>query len=78
MNLPKTRKLMAQEVAKGGGWGQKTGRRILKHEVIWITKGYIPMPYEHRSKNIASWLDDEGTILAIRKYITEVGESESF
>lgn len=72
---PKTRNDMATQVANGGGWGQKVVRRILRHESIWIKKRTVPYPRQGKHANIASWLDDESTLMAVRRHILEVGES---
>jgi len=36
------RKMLAEEVAHGGGWGRRVQERIILDEVLWVTKHVIP------------------------------------
>ena len=60
-----SRKSLARKVTEGGGWGQKVQERIMRHEVLWVTKRRIPEPGQGKHK-IISLLEDADTILAVR------------
>jgi len=70
----KSREELALLVAKSGGWGTWVMRRILKQEVEFIRFGKEPVPMQGRHAKVTSWLTDEGTMLAMREYMSEAGE----
>jgi len=70
----KTRTELALLVANAGGWGTPVRNRILQQEVVYIRYGKPPVPKQGRHVKAASWLSDEGTMLAIREYISLAGE----
>ena len=49
-------------------------RRILKQEVEFIRFGKLPVPKQGRHAKVTSWLTDEGTMLAMREYMSQAGE----
>ena len=61
-------------MAKSGGWGTWVIRRILKQEVEFIQFGKLLVPKQGRHPKVTSWLTDEGTMLAMREYMSLVGE----
>jgi len=73
----KTRKDLALLVAKAGGWGTPVMNRILQQEVVYIRSGKLPAPKQGRHVKCVSWLSDEGTMLAIREYISLAGEGKT-
>jgi len=70
----KTRKALALLVANSGGWGIAVRNRILQQEVAYIRSGKLPSPKQGRHVKAASWISDEGTMLAIREYISLAGK----
>jgi len=70
------RKELVEQIAKGGGWGRRVQERILKHEVLWVTKRKIPCPAHGRHRKIVSLLEDADTLLAVREYILKAGDSK--
>jgi len=56
---------MALLVAQAGGWGTWVIHRILRQEVYYIRNGKLPAPKQGKHIKVASWLPDEGTIMAI-------------
>jgi len=68
-----SRKELALLVAKSAGWGMWVMRRILKQEVDFIRLGKLPAPRQGRHAKVASWLTDEGTMLAMREYMSVSG-----
>ena len=72
--IPK--KELVEQIAKGGGWGRRVQERILKHEVLWVTKRKIPRPAHGRHRKIVSLLEDADTLLAVREYILKAGDSK--
>lgn len=69
-----SRKELALLVAKAGGWGNWVMRRILKQEVEYVRSGKLPTPKQGKHVKVASWLTDEGTMLAMREYMSQAGE----
>jgi len=68
-----SRKELALLVAKLAGWGMWVMRGILKQEVDFIRLGKLPAPRQGRHSKVASWLTDEGTMLAMREYMSVSG-----
>jgi len=62
----KTRTDLALLVANAGRWETPVRTRILQQEVVYIQYGKLPVPKQGRHVKAASWLSDEGTMLAIR------------
>jgi len=63
-------------VLDGGRWGQRTRRRIMRHEVSWVKKCLIPEPNEGRERKVVTLLEDPETILTVRQHILHMGESK--
>lgn len=72
----KTRQELALLVANAGGWSSSVMKRILQQEVMFIRYGQLPMPKQGRHVKVVSWLTDEGTMLAMREYISSAGEGK--
>lgn len=71
----KTRKELASQVAAGAKKGRKVAERILRHEKEWIRRQSIPAGFQGKTSKVMSMLEDEGTLLAARKYIGAAGKS---
>lgn len=71
-----TRKDMAFNIARGYGRGRYLSTMILKWERSWISHRKIEDDKRGRKNALRSWLNDEGTILAVREYIAQAGTSE--
>ena len=69
-----SRKAQASVVAKSGGWGIWVTNRILKQEVNYICYGKVPLPKQGKHTKVASWLTDEGTMMAMQEYMAQAGE----
>lgn len=69
-----SRKDLALVVPNSGGWSKSVAERILNQEVRYIKTGTIPAPRQGKHSKIISWLSDEGTILAMKEYISQAGE----
>ena len=65
---------LALEVANSAGWSRSVAKRILSQEVQCIHHGKIPLPQQGKHSKVASWIIDEGTLLAMKEYIAEAGE----
>jgi len=76
--LIKTREQLAKQVADGEGAGQWTWRQLMKNAVSWIKERMIQHPKKGRHPKITSMLKDEGTLLAVREYISQAGEGKKF
>ena len=70
------RKVLAQKVADGGGWGKRIRDGILRQEVSWVKRRYIEKPRQGRYQKILFMLDDAETMLMVRNYINSVGDSK--
>ena len=68
---------MALLVARSGGCGIWVMRRILRQEVEYIRFGKLPAPKQGGHAKVTSWLSDEGTMLAMREYMSVAGEGKS-
>jgi len=73
----KSRKALALTIAMAGGWGTWVMKRILRQEVEYIRSGKLPVPRQGKHSKIASWLTDEGTMLAMREYMSVAGEGKA-
>ncbi|KAG0639115.1 hypothetical protein HOY80DRAFT_1045976 [Tuber brumale] len=73
--LFKTRKQLARQVSDEEGAGQWTWHQILQNEVSWIKNRYIKSPQRGRHSKISSWIEEESTLLAVREYISQAGET---
>ena len=69
-----TRKELALLVANSGGWGIAVRNRIVQQEVVYIRSNKLPSPKQGRPIKAASGISDEGTMLAIREYISLAGQ----
>jgi len=69
-----SRKDQASVVAKPGGWGIWVTNRILKQEVNYICYGKLPSPKQDKHTKVASWLTNNGTMMAIQEYMAQAGE----
>jgi len=78
ITLRKTRKQLAMLVARSGGWGVWVMKRILKQEVDYVRYGKLPAPKQGKHAKVTSWLSDEGTMLAMREYMSVAGEGMFF
>jgi len=78
ITLRKTRKQLAMLVARCGGWGVWVMKRMLKQEVNYVRCGKLPAPKQGRHAKVTSWLSDEGTMLAMREYMSVAGERMFF
>ena len=67
---------LARTVAAGGGWGSRVQKRIMSHEVLWVKRRYIPEPGQGKHRKVISLLEDPDTMLAVREYILQAGESK--
>ncbi|KAF8458748.1 hypothetical protein BDZ91DRAFT_800171 [Kalaharituber pfeilii] len=68
------RKELSLCIAEAFSRGENTARRIHIWEKSWITSRYIKVGMRGKYAKVSSWLNDEGVLLAIREYITSVGE----
>ena len=73
----RSRMELALQVAKSAGWSKSVAQRILNHEVQYIRHGKLPVLKQGKHSKTASWISDEGTILAMREYMAEAGEGKS-
>ncbi|RPA97462.1 hypothetical protein L873DRAFT_1844813 [Choiromyces venosus 120613-1] len=73
----RSRMELALQVAKTAGWSKSVAKRILNQEVEYICHGKIPVPKQGKHSKVASWITDEGTILAMREYMAHAGEGIS-
>ena len=64
-------------VAKSAGWEVWVRNRILKQEVNYICYGKLPSPKQGKHTKVASWLTDDGTIMAMQVYMAQAGEGIS-
>jgi len=72
-----SRKELALRVAHSAGWSKAVAQRILLQEVKYIKQGIIPTPKQGKHSKVVSWLSDEGTILAMKEYMSQAGEGKS-
>jgi len=70
----KSRPELVLFVAKSGAWGTWVMRRISKQQVKFIQIGKEPVPMQGRHAKVTRGLTDEGTMLAMREYMSEAGE----
>ena len=68
---------LAFQVAKSAGWSTSVAKRILSHEVQYIRHSKTPVPQQGKHSKVASWISDEGTILAMKEYMAQAGEGMS-
>lgn len=71
----KSRKELAILVAGIAYRGRKVSERIIRHEKEWVRFRSIPSGLQGKTGKVLSMLEDEGTLLAARKYIGAVGKS---
>jgi len=69
-------KEMALLVARAGGWGTWVMHGILPEAVYYIRNGKLPALKQDKHVKIASWLMDEGTIMATQEYMKHAGEGK--
>jgi len=73
----RSRKELALRVAHSAGWSKAVAEGILFQEVKYIKRGIIPTPKKGKHSKVVSWRSDEGTILAIKEYMSQAGEGKS-
>lgn len=71
-----TRKDIAFNIARGHGRGKYLSAMVLKWERQWINTRKIDDDERGRKNALRSWLNDEGTMLAVREYIAQAGTSK--
>ena len=72
-----SRKQAALQVANAYNRGSHTAREVLKWERQWIAERHInPSNQGHSANHCLSMLDDEGTMLAAREYISSAGDGK--
>ena len=72
----RSRMELALQVANSAGWSKAVAKRILNHEVEYIRHSKVPLPKQGRHSKVASWITDEGTILAMKEYMAQAGEGK--
>jgi len=72
----KSGKERALLVAQAGGWGTWVMHQILRQEVYYIRNGKLPAPKQGKHVKVASWLPDQGTIMAMQEYMKHAGEGK--
>ena len=77
ITLHPSRKELALRVAHSAGWSKAVAERIVLPEVKYIKQGIIPTPKQGKHSKVVSWLSDEGTILAMKEYMSQAGEGKS-
>ena len=73
-----SRKKLAFVVANSGGWSKSVAIPILNQEVNNIRTGTIPVPHQGMYSKITRWLSDEGTIVPMKEYLSQVREGTFF
>jgi hypothetical protein len=70
-----SRKTAALNTAIGFGKGRFVAERILRQERDWIQRRIITHGQRGKHIKVVCMLEDEGTLIAARQYIEDVGES---
>ena len=76
LGLLRSHKALAKQVADGSQSGGRVVRRMMRDEVSWVKYRTIKPIAQGKHKKVASMLDDENTLLAVREYISTSSQSK--
>lgn len=69
-NPGRKREQSAIHIANGFRGGKKLANRIMQREREWVRRRYITSGLQGRTGKVRSMLEDEGTLVAVREYIS--------